>query len=60
MHPNAPDGSKFNSVCTDFPNLAVFTKISIPRDIQLMYVHASVRNKSLGKTVTAFALAGSL
>ena len=53
-------GSKFKHICKNFPNMAVLTKSSSPGYIQLTYVHASVGNNYLGKTVTAFPLAGSL
>ena len=53
-------GSKFKHICKIFPNMAVLTKSSSPVYIQLTYVHASVGNNYLGKTVTAFPLAGSL
>ena len=44
----------------NFPHLEVLTKSATPGDIQVMYMHASVWNKSLGETVTIFALAGYL
>ena len=57
---NEPAESKFKRFCTNSPNLEVLTKRATPCDIQVTYEHASVGNKSLGKTVTAFALEGSL
>ena len=48
---------KFKRVCAYFPNLALLTKIVIPREVQVTYPHVSVGNKSLGETVTTFALA---
>ena len=55
-----PDGTKFKQVCVDFPNVAINPKRATPGEIQVTYGHTSIGNKSLGKTVTAFALAGSL
>ena len=49
-------GSKFKQVCTDTPNLAALTASAKLWDIQAMYAHASIGNKSLGKTVTTFSL----
>ena len=49
MHSYEPSGSKFKQVCADLPNTEVLIKSS---------AHASVGNKSLGETVTAFALSG--
>ena len=40
--------------------MVVLTNIATPGEIQATYAHASVGNKSFGKTVTAFSLAGSL
>ena len=51
---------KVKRVSTDFPNLAILTKSATPGEIQATYVHVSFGNKSLGETVTAFALSGSL
>ena len=51
---------KFKRVCTDFLNLTAITKSATTRYIQVTYAHASVGNKSIGKTVTTFALKGSL
>ena len=51
-----PSSSKFKWVCTYLPNMAVLTKSATSKDIQGTYVHASVGNKSHGKTVTSFAL----
>ena len=53
-------GSKFNRVCTDFPNISVLPKSATPGDIQVMYAHESVGNKFLGKTVTDFTLSESI
>ena len=48
---------KFKQVCADFPNLALPTNSVKPGEVQVMYSHASVGNKSFGETVTTFALA---
>ena len=56
IHLDKPYGSKFKWVCTELPNMAVLTKSATSKDIQGTYVHASVGNKSHGKTVTSFAL----
>ena len=60
MHSEDPARSKFKRVCTEFPILAVLTKSATPGDIQVTYAYASVGNKSLSKTVTAFDLEGYL
>ena len=59
MRSEETSGRKFKPVCTDFPNMVVLTKSATSGGIQVSYVHAFVGNKSLGKTITAFALAGS-
>ena len=59
MRSDKPASSKFKRVSTDFPNLAVLTKSATPGEIQEMYAHTSVGNNTLGKIVTAFALARS-
>ena len=60
MRSDGPAGSKFKRVCTDLPNLEVLPKSATPGDIQITYARVCVGNKSLGKTVTAFAQAVSL
>ena len=60
MRSDKPASSKFKRVSTDFPNLAVLTKSATPGEIHATYVHVSVGNNSLGETVTAFYLTGSL
>ena len=47
-------------VCNNFPNIAILTKSATPSNVQLTFTHASVGNKSLGGSVAAFALTGSL
>ena len=54
------ESAKVKCVCADFPNLALLTKSTTLGDTQVAFGYASVGNKSLRKTVTAFALAGSL
>ena len=60
MRSEETSGRKFKPVCTDFPNMTVLAKSATYGDIQVKYVHAFVGNKYLGKTITAFALVGSL
>ena len=60
MYSDESSGTKFKSVCADFPNIALLTKSITPGDIQFTFVHAFVGNKSLGETVTDFSLVGSL
>ena len=60
MRSDEPFGSKFKRACTDFPNLEVLTKSSMPKDFQVTYLHASVGDNSLGEKVGAFALVRSL
>ena len=47
-------------VCEDFPNIDILTKSAMPGEVYLTFSHALVGNKSLGESVTAFALARSL
>ena len=60
MHLENPDGAKFKRVCADFPNIALLTKRATPDDIQFNFGQAPVGNNYLKKTVTDFAIAGSL
>ena len=53
-------GYMFKRLCVDSPNPAILDKGATPGKFQVVYVHASVGNKSLGETVTYFALAGLL
>ena len=46
----------FKRVCAYFPNPALLTKSVTPREVQVMYSHVYVGNKSLRETVTTFAL----
>ena len=55
-----PATEKFKDICTDFPNLDILTKISTPGEIQLIFRHSTVRNKSLGETLQSFALSSDL
>ena len=59
MYLDNMDGTKFKCVCTDFPNIVVTTNSATPGEIQVTFWHMSIGNKSLGKTITAFSLAGS-
>ena len=58
MHSDDPVGSQFKRACTDFSNLVELPKSATPKDIQAIYVHASVWNKFPGEKVTAFHLVG--
>ena len=60
MCASEPAAVKFKRVCEDFPNLAIFTKSATLGDIQLMFDHAAVGNKSLGESVVSFALTSDL
>ena len=60
MCASKPAVEKFKRVCEDFPNLAILTKSATPGEIQLTFGHSAVGNKSLGKSVVAFALVGDL
>ena len=51
---------KYKKVCKDFPNIVILTKSATPGKVQLTFDHTTVGNKSLGKYVVAFALAGDL
>ena len=51
---------KFKQVCKYFPNLVILTNSATQGKVQLAFAHASVGNKYLGGSVTAFSLAGSL
>ena len=55
-----PAMEKFKDICNDFPNLAILTKRSTPGEVQLTFVHSTVRNKSLRESLQYFALAGNL
>ena len=57
MRTSEPAGDKFKHKCGNFPNLAILTKSATPGDVQLTFVHASVGNKYLRESITAFALA---
>ena len=60
MRASEPAAEKFKNICEDFPDLAILAKSSTPGEIQLMFGHAAVGNKSLRESVMAFALAGDL
>ena len=51
---------KYKKVCNNLPNLAILSKSATPGEVQLMFVHASVGNKSLREYVAAFSLEGCL
>ena len=60
MRASKPAMDKFKRFCKDCPNLAILTKSATPGEIQLMFGHAAVGNKSLGEFVVAFVLTGDL
>ena len=60
MRKNKTAFKKYKKVCDDYPNLAILNKSATPGEVQLTFTHASVGKKSLGGSVAAFALAGSL
>ena len=60
MHLENLTGAKFKRICGNFPNIAILTKSATLVNIQVTIVHATVGDKSLRETITAFALAGSL
>ena len=51
---------KYKRVCEDFPNLTILTKSAMLGNIQLMFGHVAVGNKSLGESVVAFVLESDL
>ena len=55
-----PVAEKYTRVWEDFPNIAILTKSATPGEIQLLFGHAAVVNKSLGGFVFYFDLVGSL
>ena len=60
MLASMPATEKFKNVCEDFPNWAILTKSSTPDEVQLMFGHSTIENKSLGESLQAFAHAGDL
>ena len=60
MRASKTAADKYKNVCEDFPNIVTFTKSSTPVEIQLMFGHTVVGNKSLEESIVAFALAGDL
>ena len=46
MRASKPALDKLMNVCKDFHNLAILTKSCTPGEIQLMFGHATVGNKS--------------
>ena len=60
MRASEPATEKYKNVCEEFPNLGILTKSSTPGEVQLMFGHATVGNKSLGESIQDFALAGNL
>ena len=60
MRTSNPDSEKFKHVCKDSPNLTILTKSATSGELQLVFTHVSIGNKSHGKYITAFALTGLL
>ena len=60
MRTSDPANEKYKKVHDDFLNLAVLTKSITLGEEPLTFVHESFRNKSLGESVVAFAIKGSL
>ena len=60
MRVSNPHAEKYKTVCEDLPNLEILTKSATSSKIQLTFFHAAVENKSLGKSVVAFDLAGDV
>ena len=60
MRASEPADEKYKRVCEDFPNLAILSKSAMPGEVQLMFSHTAVGNKSLGESVVTFDLAGDL
>ena len=48
MRANEQDSEKYKKVCEDFPNFAILTKSATPGEVQLMFGHATIGNKSFG------------
>ena len=47
MRRSDPAKENFKLVCKYFPNIAILTKSATPVEVQLMFTHASVGDKSL-------------
>ena len=60
MHMSNPSCKISKCVCKYVLNMSILTKSATLGEIQLMLAHASFCNKSLGKSVTDFSLAGLL
>ena len=60
MRASDPSKEKYKNICEDFLSLGILTKSSTTGEIQLLFGHATVGNKSLGESVQDFALAGDL
>ena len=50
----------YKKVHDDSPNLIILIKSVTSGKVQLMFAHASFRNKSLGESLASFSLVGSL
>ena len=60
MRGSEPAFEKCKKVCDYFPIIAILTKSAMPGKVQLTFTHTSVGNKSLGESIAAFSLTGSL
>ena len=60
MRASEPAAKKYKKVCKDFPNIAILAKSATPGEVQLMFTHTTVGNKSLGESVVLFYLAGNI
>ena len=48
MHASRSSAEKNKKFCKDFPNVAILTKSARSGEVQLVFVHVDVGNKSLG------------
>ena len=60
MRESEPTNKKLKRVWEYFPNIIILTKSITLGKVQLTFVHASVGNRSIGRSVTVCDLAGSL
>ena len=60
MRVSEPAAENYKRVCEDFLNLVILRKSPTPGKVQLTFSHSAVGNKSLGKSVVDFTLAGDI
>ena len=60
MRMSEPANKKYKKVHDDFPNLAILTKSAMLDEEPLTFENVSFRKNSLGESVAAFSLEGSL